>query len=77
MWMYVKKLTHSLFTKHLFATNVISSGVLMSIGDILSQEFERHHDQKKQNDASIHAGSRYDWNRNAKMFVVGAVQGPL
>lgn len=76
MWIFIKNTTNSLFTKHLLATNIISSGVLMSIGDFLSQTVE-----KREHSRAIDDGSRkvsgFDWERNAKMFVVGAVQGPL
>lgn len=60
----------ALFGKYLLATNIISSGVLMSIGDLMSQEIEYR------NETST-LTKRYDWTRNAKMFVVGAAQGPL
>lgn len=60
----------ALFGKYLLATNIISSGVLMSIGDLMSQEIEYRN-------GTSTATNRYDWTRNAKMFVVGAAQGPL
>lgn len=60
----------ALFGKYLLATNIISSGVLMSIGDLMSQEFEHRY-------GTSTSSKRIDWSRNAKMFVVGAAQGPL
>lgn len=60
----------ALFGKYLLATNIISSGVLMSIGDLMSQEIE-------QRSAKSTSTQQFDWTRNAKMFVVGAAQGPL
>lgn len=63
-----KTLVGAIFGKYLLATNVISSGVLMSIGDLMAQEVEYRNGV---------LAKRYDWTRNAKMFVVGAAQGPL
>lgn len=58
----------ALFGKYLLTTNIVSSGILMSIGDLMSQEIEFRKGL---------IDRRYDWNRNAKMFVVGAIQGPI
>lgn len=65
---YFKRFMRAAFGKYLLTTNIISAGVLMQFGDIMSQEIEFRQGELEQ---------RYDWKRNAKMFVVGAVQGPL
>lgn len=50
----------------------MSSGILMSMGDGLSQYVEHEYFPKE-----IETQLQFDWTRNAKMFVVGAAQGPL
>ncbi|CAH1154236.1 unnamed protein product [Phaedon cochleariae] len=56
------------FGKYLLATNTISSGVLMLIGDICQQEVEYR--QRK-------IEERYDYGRLSRMFIVGVALGPL
>lgn len=50
----------------------MSSGILMAIGDGLSQHLERKKPAKGDD-----IQKPFDWSRNAKMFLVGASQGPL
>lgn len=58
----------ALFGKYLLHTNIISSGVLMLLGDLMSQEIEYRKGLIKE---------RYDWVRSSKMFLVGTIQGPI
>lgn len=60
---------NKIFGKYLLATNIISSGVLMAIGDLAAQEirYRRGTVEKRE----------YDWNRLGRMFIVGALQGPM
>lgn len=44
----------------------------MSLGDLLSQTI-----QNKRKEVKTEENQKIDWNRNAKMFLVGTVQGPL
>ncbi|XP_055902270.1 mpv17-like protein 2 isoform X2 [Eupeodes corollae] len=64
----VQSVWNKLFGKYLLATNVISSGVLMVVGDVAAQELEFRKGLLKE---------RYDLNRMWRMFVVGSLQGPL
>lgn len=57
-----------LFGKYLLTTNTVSSGVLMFMGDIMAQEIEYQRGLVKE---------RYDWWRVGRMFIVGAIQGPM
>lgn len=57
-----------LFGKYLLATNVLSSGILMVVGDVAAQELEYRKGLLKE---------RYDFSRMWRMFVVGSLQGPL
>lgn len=65
----INSIKNNLFNKYLLTTNIVSSGILMSIGDLLSQKVEQKTKETSE--------TRYDLVRNAKMFVVGAIQGPL
>ncbi|XP_017958031.1 mpv17-like protein 2 [Drosophila navojoa] len=58
-----------MFGKYLLLTNVLGSGVLMAVGDVIAQEYEKHHGLSHQNS--------FDGERIFRMFVAGAVQGPL
>lgn len=58
----------ALFGKYLLITNTVSSGFLMLVGDIMSQELEYQQGLLKK---------RYDWHRVGRMFIVGAIQGPM
>lgn len=69
---FFRNLSNSLFKKYLLTTNTVSSGILMSMGDGLSQYVERRYLADKNEPYG-----KFDWTRNAKMFVVGAAQGPL
>jgi protein Mpv17 len=55
------------FGKYLLLTNTVTSGALMFVGDLASQEIENYHQQsavipEKQNH------NRYDWERLGKHF---------
>ncbi|XP_023722950.1 mpv17-like protein 2 isoform X2 [Cryptotermes secundus] len=56
-----------IFGKYLFLTNTISSGVLMSAGDLIQQEIEKRRTPKSK---------PFDWERTGRMFIVGLAQGP-
>uniref|UniRef100_A0A1B0F0L5 Mpv17-like protein 2 n=1 Tax=Phlebotomus papatasi TaxID=29031 RepID=A0A1B0F0L5_PHLPP len=58
----------SLFGKYLLLTNTISSGFLMSLGDVVSQEIEYRKNL---------VVKRYDWKRIGQMFLVGCLGGPF
>lgn len=62
----------------------------MSIGDVMSQKIQHGQevtskeisitDTTSTKEATVHTGDQaksIDWTRNTKMFVVGAIQGPL
>lgn len=70
---FIRNVTNSLFKKHLLLTNTVSSGILMSIGDGLSQYVEQKSTHKEKENWQF----KFNWSRNGKMFVVGAAQGPL
>ncbi|XP_060528562.1 mpv17-like protein 2 [Cylas formicarius] len=56
------------FGKYLLTTNIVSSGVLMLVGDACQQEIEyRQHKLKE----------RYDLARMTRMFIVGLLLGPI
>ncbi|XP_063926181.1 mpv17-like protein 2 [Zophobas morio] len=57
------------FGKYLLATNTVSSGVLMLLGDLTEQEL--HHDIEQDD------SPRYDFARLARMFTVGLAMGPV
>ncbi|XP_066246159.1 mpv17-like protein 2 [Euwallacea similis] len=56
------------FGKYLLHTNIISSGVLMWLGDLCQQEIEYR--QRK-------ILKRYDYGRMTRMFIVGLGLGPI
>ncbi|KAG4073952.1 hypothetical protein HA402_014157 [Bradysia odoriphaga] len=64
----LSRLKDNAFGKYLLITNTLSSGFLMVAGDQMSQEIEYQRDNSKK---------RFDYERSAKMFVVGAIQGPI
>lgn len=70
---FIRSLTESMFKKYLLTTNIVSSGILMSMGDALSQYVERKNVIKDESNQKFNI----DWSRNGKMFLVGALQGPL
>lgn len=51
---HLDKVTNLLFGKYLLATNTLSSGVLMIVGDLISQEIEYRQGALKE---------RYNWTR--------------
>ncbi|XP_055322170.1 mpv17-like protein 2 [Sitodiplosis mosellana] len=70
---FIKNLTDAMFKKYLLTTNIVSSGILMSIGDAVSQYVERKTLVKHEE----HQKFQFNWSRNGTMFVVGALQGPM
>lgn len=59
----------NIFGKYLLVTNIVGSGVLMVVGDVMAQEIELRR--------GIPDTKRYDWARIGRMFIVGALQGPM
>ncbi|KAH8296822.1 hypothetical protein KR054_011752, partial [Drosophila jambulina] len=59
----------NMFGKYLLVTNVVGSGLLMVVGDVVAQEYEYRRGLRQQD--------RYDTGRMYRMFVAGALQGPL
>ncbi|KAH8305051.1 hypothetical protein KR059_003601, partial [Drosophila kikkawai] len=59
----------NMFGKYLLVTNVVGSGLLMVVGDVIAQEYEYRRGLRQQD--------RYDTGRMYRMFVAGALQGPL
>ncbi|XP_076266748.1 mpv17-like protein 2 [Rhynchophorus ferrugineus] len=64
----VKSINSLVFGKYLLHTNIISSGVLMWLGDICEQEIEYRRGKLTK---------RYDYGRMLRMFVVGLGLGPI
>ncbi|KAL1512889.1 hypothetical protein ABEB36_002395 [Hypothenemus hampei] len=56
------------FGKYLLSTNIISSGVLMWLGDVCQQEIEFRQGKLEK---------RYDYARMSRMFIVGLGLGPV
>lgn len=71
---FLRNLNNSLFKKYLLTTNTVTGGILFSVGDGLSQYIEHKVVQKSSNDQTPLS---FNWDRNLKMFVVGAAGGPL
>lgn len=69
----LRNLNNLLFKKYLLTTNTVSSGILLAMGDGISQYIERKLDQTTKNDRHV----QFNWDRNFKMFIVGAAGGPL
>ncbi|XP_065359882.1 mpv17-like protein 2 [Calliphora vicina] len=65
----IRRLWKNVFGKYLLITNIVGSGVLMVFGDVIAQEIEYRR--------GIPNSKRYDWQRMGRMFIVGALQGPL
>ncbi|XP_016979163.2 mpv17-like protein 2 [Drosophila rhopaloa] len=59
----------NMFGKYLIVTNVVGSGLLMVVGDAIAQEYEYRRGLRHQD--------RFDTDRMYRMFVAGALQGPL
>uniref|UniRef100_A0A1I8N8V2 Mpv17-like protein 2 n=1 Tax=Musca domestica TaxID=7370 RepID=A0A1I8N8V2_MUSDO len=66
----IRKLWNSIFGKYLLLTNIVGSGILMVVGDVAAQQIE----YRRKKDNSVH---RFDLQRIGRMFIVGALQGPL
>lgn len=60
----------NLFNRHLFATNVVSCGVLMGLGDLTVQSIERMANTERLSQP-IH------WNRTLRAASIGVVMGPF
>ncbi|KAM7358791.1 mpv17-like protein 2 [Cochliomyia hominivorax] len=65
----IKQLWNDIFGKYLLITNIVGSGILMVFGDVMAQEIEYRR--------GVANAQRYDWHRIGRMFIVGALQGPL
>lgn len=65
----IRKLWKDIFGKYLLVTNIVGSGILMVFGDVMAQEIEYRR--------GVANSQRYDWQRIGRMFIVGALQGPL
>ena len=65
----VRVIWRNIFGKYLLVTNIVGSGVLMVFGDVVAQEIEYRR--------GLPDAKRYDWARIGRMFIVGALQGPL
>lgn len=70
---FLRNLNSLLFKKHLLATNTVSSGILLAMGDGVSQYIECGLDRSTKIDRHV----KFNWDRNFKMFCVGALGGPL
>ncbi|EDV96732.1 mpv17-like protein 2 [Drosophila grimshawi] len=70
-WRWSKQLWGKMFGKYLLLTNVLGSGVLMAVGDFIAQDYEYRRGLKHQDQ------DRWDGDRLYRMFVAGALQGPL
>ncbi|XP_054731506.1 mpv17-like protein 2 [Anastrepha obliqua] len=71
-----RNIWNKLFGKYLLATNILSSGILMVIGDLVAQEIEYRRHYRDVDEFDIKR-ERYDTKRIWRMFFVGALQGPL
>ncbi|XP_061399485.1 mpv17-like protein 2 [Musca vetustissima] len=65
----IKVVWNTIFGKYLLLTNVVGSGILMVIGDVAAQAIEQRREHS--------TVQGYDFERIGRMFVVGALQGPL
>lgn len=72
---FLRNLNNSLFKKHLLLTNTVSSGILLAMGDGISQYIEHKLEQPTKDEK--HMRMQFNWDRNFKMFVVGTAGGPL
>ncbi|ALC43900.1 CG32263 [Drosophila busckii] len=69
LFRWCKVVWGKMFGKYLLITNVLGSGLLMVVGDVIAQEYEYRRGLKQQD--------RFDGARMYRMFVAGALQGPL
>lgn len=58
-----------LFGRYLWVTNTVSSGVFLTIGDVIQQNIEKHDASNKK--------STMDYERIGRMGIVGLAQGPV
>jgi len=59
----------SLFTKHLFATNVLATGGLLALGDGITQNLEIVFNRGLTEDGKEKEEQKYDWSRTGKTCV--------
>uniref|UniRef100_A0A1A9WG75 Mpv17-like protein 2 n=1 Tax=Glossina brevipalpis TaxID=37001 RepID=A0A1A9WG75_9MUSC len=59
----------NVFGKYLLLTNIAGSGILMVVGDVMAQEIEFR--------KGVPKSKRYDLERMGRMFIAGALMGPL
>ncbi|XP_075162298.1 mpv17-like protein 2 [Haematobia irritans] len=64
----IRLLWRNVFGKYLLVTNILGSGILMVVGDVAAQEIEHRKGEKSE---------RFDLSRIGRMFIVGALLGPL
>eukprot|EP00090_Calanus_glacialis_P023396 TRINITY_DN36104_c0_g1_i1.p1 TRINITY_DN36104_c0_g1~~TRINITY_DN36104_c0_g1_i1.p1 ORF type:complete len:184 (-),score=49.99 TRINITY_DN36104_c0_g1_i1:74-625(-) len=57
----------SAYSKHLLATNIVASGGLLLLGDVIQQNIELY--------KGLHTKGSYDWNRSGKMLLMGLFHG--
>ncbi|KAL8624187.1 hypothetical protein ACOMHN_046273 [Nucella lapillus] len=72
MHLLKRTLKHSLFTRHLFITNVVASGSLLGLGDCIIQNLETLHIKRK-----TEVRRPYDFHRTGRMFIIGLILGPF
>eukprot|EP00092_Neocalanus_flemingeri_P098730 GFUD01125902.1.p1 GENE.GFUD01125902.1~~GFUD01125902.1.p1 ORF type:complete len:185 (+),score=47.59 GFUD01125902.1:118-672(+) len=62
-----KTMFRTAYSKHLLATNIIASGGLLMLGDVIQQNIELYR--------GLHRKGTYDWNRSGKMLLIGLFHG--
>lgn len=70
---FIRNLNNTLFKKYLLTTNTVSSGILLAMGDGISQYIEHKFEQPIKEKKNM----QFNWDRNSKMFIVGLAGGPL
>ena len=67
MFSRVRTLFHTAYTKHLLTTNIVASGGLLLLGDVIQQHIELYR--------GLHSQGSYDWDRSGKMLLMGLFHG--